>query len=376
MNSSGPISTNVVDGINWEYPDADYARRDEIWQAMKDYTLGLLYFLSNDPSVPERIRKDTRSMGLCRDEFTSNDHWPHQLYIRVGRRMKGEYFMTQHDLEYDTIKYDAIGMGSYNIDVRHVQRTWIPVSRFPELHYEVYNEGYISIPVAPYEIPYRSLLPKYDECLNLIVPVCMSASHVAYASVRMEPQYMIMGQAAGVAAVLAAREKQAVHRINIIKLQQKLSGRGQVLSLKENIYGAFDYGNEIIIDNNMKRFTEKTGHWHGVETEHNGRYQMNFALNDRQYGTFSFKPWLGRAGLYELSIWHPSDKSYSDAVQVIINHQNGSAEKVVDQQNTGGKWIVIGRYEFQSGFRKVLTVVSDGSKGTVVADAIKLSFIQ
>ncbi|MCK4748782.1 MAG: FAD-dependent oxidoreductase, partial [Bacteroidales bacterium] len=191
MNSSGSISTNVVDGRNWEYPDADYERRDEIWKSLKDYTLGLLYFLSYNPSIPERIRMETRQMGLCRDEFLENDHWPHQLYIRVGRRMKGEYFMTQHDLETDTLKYDAIGMGSYNIDVRHVQRTWIPVSRFPELHYEVYNEGYISIPVAPYEIPYRSLLPKYDECLNLIVPVCISASHVAYASVRMEPQYMI-----------------------------------------------------------------------------------------------------------------------------------------------------------------------------------------
>ena len=161
MNSSGPISTNVINGLNWEYPDADYARRDEIWQAMKDYTLGLLYFLSYDPAIPERIREQTRQMGLCKDEFVDNDHWPHQLYIRAGRRMKGEYFMTQHDLENDTIKFDAIGMGSYNIDVRHVQRTWIPMSRFPELHYEVFNEGYISIPVAPYEIPYRSLLPKY-----------------------------------------------------------------------------------------------------------------------------------------------------------------------------------------------------------------------
>ncbi len=162
-------------------------------------------------------------MGLCKDEFVDNDYWPHQLYIRVGRRMKGEYFMTQHDLESDTIKYDAIGMGSYNIDVRHVQRTWIPVSRFPELHYEVYNEGYISIPVAPYEIPYRSLLSKYEECKNLIVPVCISASHVAYASVRMEPQYMIMGQAAGVAAAMAAKEDKPVHKININELQKGTS---------------------------------------------------------------------------------------------------------------------------------------------------------
>jgi hypothetical protein len=376
MNSSGPISTNVINGLNWEYPDADHARRDEIWQAMKDYTLGLLYFLSYDPSVPERIREDTRRMGLCKDEFIDNGHWPHQLYIRVGRRMKGEYFMTQHDLEKDTIKYDAIGMGSYNIDVRHVQRTWIPVSRFPELHYEVYNEGYISIPVAPYEIPYRSLLPKYVECQNLIVPVCMSASHVAYASVRMEPQYMIMGQAAGVAAAMAVKGNKPVHKINIIGLQEKLSEQGQVLSLKENIYGAFDYDDEIIIDNNMKRFTEKTGSWRGIETEHNGRYQMNYAQNDTRQGTFSFKVWLEKAGLYELSIWHPSNESYSDAVQILINHRNGQTNKLVDQQNKGGEWMILGQYEFESGYQKVLTVVADDSNGTVVADAIKLRLIK
>jgi hypothetical protein len=141
--------------------------------------------------------------------------------------------------------------------------------------------------------------------------------------------------------------------------------------LKENIYGAFDYKDEIIIDNNMKRFTEKSETWRGNETEHNGRYQMNYAQNDEQ-GTFSFKPWLKKAGLYEVSIWYPSKKSYSDAVQILINHQNGITKKVVNQQNNGGKWMILGRYEFETGYQKVLTVVSDEKKGTVVADAIKL----
>jgi hypothetical protein len=376
MNSSGPISTNVIDGLNWEYPDADYPRRDEIWQQMKDYTLGLLYFLSYDPSVPERIRQDTRKMGLCRDEFVDNDHWPHQLYIRVGRRMKGEYFMTQHDLEEDTVKYDAIGMGSYNIDVRHVQRTWIPMSRFPDLAYEVYNEGYISIPVAPYEIPYRSLLPGYGECRNLIVPVCMSASHVAYASVRMEPQYMIMGQAAGVAAAMAAKGDRPVHKIDIRELQDKLMEGGQILSLKDNIYGAFGYTDEIIIDNNMKRFTVKTDEWRGIETEPNERYQMNFSENDAGKGRFSFKPWLPQPGLYELSIWYPSKKTCSAAVPIRINHKNGPTQKILNQKKNGGQWMVLGRYEFESGYQEVLTVIAEGVKGLVVVDAIKIKLIR
>ncbi|MBL7110766.1 MAG: FAD-dependent oxidoreductase [Bacteroidales bacterium] len=372
MNSSGPISTNVVNGLNWEYPDADYNRRDEIWQAMKDYTLCLLYFLSYDPSVPERIHQDTRKMGLCKDEFIENDHWPHQLYIRVARRMHGEYFMTQHDLETDTVKYDAIGMGSYNIDVRHVQRTYIPVSRFPELHYEVYNEGYISIPVAPYQIPFRALLPKFNECTNLIVPVCMSASFIANASIRMEPQYMIMGHAAGIAAAMAVQTERPVQKIDIYELQTKLKEDGQILSLQDNTYGAFNYTDEIIIDNNMKRFTRKTGSWSGNEIEHNGRYQMNYAQNESQKGTFTFRPWIEHSGTYELSIWYPAKETYASRVPVIISHRGGMEEKTINQKKSGGQWISLGRFELERGYHEVVTIIAEDSDGIVVADAVRL----
>ena len=376
MNSSGPISTNVVNGLNWEYPDADYPRRKEIWQLMKDYTLGLLYFLSNDPSVPEHIRIETSEIGLCKDEFTENDHWPHQLYIRVARRMIGEYFLTQHDLDRDTLKYDAIGMGSYNIDVRHVQRTYIPVSRFPELHYEVYNEGYISIPVAPYEIPYRSLVPKYNECNNLIVPVCMSASFVANASIRMEPQYMIMGHAAGVAAVMAANEDIPVQRIDITELQHKLTEQGQVLSLTNHPYGAFQYDGEIIIDNNMKRFTSKAGSWRGIETEHHGRYQMNFAQNDQQKGTFGFRPCIEEYGKYEISIWYPARETYSKDVSVHIHHIEGTDQLKINQNENGGRWVSLGVFGLSRGTHEVVTIVADHTEGTVVADAVKLKRVE
>lgn len=373
MNSSGPISTNVVNGLNWEYPDADYKRRDEIWNEMENYTRGLLYFLSNDPSVPEQIRAETSRMGLCRDEFTGNDHWPHQLYIRVARRMKGEYFMTQHDLERDTVKYDAIGMGSYNIDVRHVQRTYIPVSRFPELHYEVYNEGYISIPVAPYQIPYRSLLPKFQECKNLLVPVCMSASFIANASIRMEPQYMIMGHAAGVAAAMAFHGNRPLHTIDLAELQSKLETQGQVLTLAGHPYGALQNDREIIIDNNMKRFTRKSGAWRAVETEHNGRFRMNYNLNETQEGTFGFIPWIREGGRYQISLWYPSGGNYSDQVSVRIHHLHGIETREVDQQQGGGQWKELGIYELQPGKQEVVTIMADGASGTVVADAIRLT---
>ena len=143
--------------------------------------------------------------------------------------MIGELVVTQADLEGHRQKYDSIGLGSYNIDIREVQRTWMWVSRFPNLVGEVFNEGYLSIPVRPYAIPYRALVPRYEECENLIVPVCLSASHVAFSSIRMEPQYMLLGHAAGIAASIAARESLPVQQVPIVSLQQFLVSQGQIL---------------------------------------------------------------------------------------------------------------------------------------------------
>jgi hypothetical protein len=232
VNSGGPISTNLLDGSSWEYPDADYPQRQAIWDRHLQYTQGLLYFLTNDPDVPDHIHTEMNRWGLCRDEFVDTDHWPHQLYIREARRMCGEYIMTQADLEDEREKYDAIGVGSYNMDIREVQRVWIWVPRFPHLVGETFNEGYLSVPVESYEIPYRSLVPKYHECDNLVVSVCVSASHVAYSSIRMEPQYMILGHAAGVAAGLAVKTNVPVQRVNIVELQSRLQAQRQVIAKK------------------------------------------------------------------------------------------------------------------------------------------------
>ncbi len=229
VNSIGPFSTNLLDGSSWEYPDAPYARRKQIWDRHLHYTQGLLFFLANDPGVPEHIREEMNQWGLCRDEFVDTGHFPHQLYVRDARRMLGEYVMTQHDLEGQRVKYDAVGMGEYNIDIREVQRTWIEVPRYPTIVGDVVNEGYLTVPVKPYQIPYRALLPRFQACENLLVSVCVSASHVAFASIRMEPQYMILGHAAGVAAALAARAEQPVHHVSVLALQQRLLAQGQVL---------------------------------------------------------------------------------------------------------------------------------------------------
>jgi hypothetical protein len=228
--NSSIVSTNLI-GASWEYPDASYERRQQIWDEHLAWAQGLVYFLANEPVVPKRIRDEMNKWGLAKDEFIDTGHWPHQLYIRQARRMLGEYFMTQPDLETHRRKYDTIGMGGYNIDVREVQWIAFTVYRFPQLAKEVQQEGYISVPVEPYEIPYRSLLPKQQECDNLLVTSCISASHIAYASMRMEPQYMILGHSAGIAAALAVQSSVPVHKIDIVKLQRRLSDQKQILSL-------------------------------------------------------------------------------------------------------------------------------------------------
>ena len=223
------ISTNVVGG-SWDYPEASYARRREIWNEHLSWAQGLLYYLANEPNVPEHIRKEMNRWGLAKDEFPATGHWPHQLYIREARRMLGEYVLTQHDLQTRRRKYDSIGMAGYNIDIREVQWVARTVYRFPNMAKELLMEGYVSVPVDPWEIPYRALLPRQHEASNLLVSSCISASTVAYASFRMEPQYMIAGHAAGTAAALAIRTKLPVHHIPIPELQSRLKQQKQLIA--------------------------------------------------------------------------------------------------------------------------------------------------
>lgn len=231
-NSIGPISFNLLDGSNWAYPEATPVERDAIWQRHLRYTQDFLFFLSTDPEVPRTVRDGLLEWGLAPDEFTDTDGFPHQLYVREARRMIGEYVLTEHDLLPDpTPKYDTIAMGSYHIDIREVQRTWRWVYEHPDPIPEVLNEGYLSVPVKPYQIPYRSVVPRYADCDNLLVPVCLSASHVAFASVRMEPQYEMLGHAVGVAATLALRDDRPVQRVDLNALRSALLDDGQVLAL-------------------------------------------------------------------------------------------------------------------------------------------------
>lgn len=230
-NSLGPFSLSVLDGTAWEYPAASPERREEIRRHHLAHTEDFLWFLANDPAVPREVRREMQRWGLPADEFADTGHLPHQLYVREARRLRGEAILTEHDLRAGRLPADVVALGSYHLDIREVQRTWRWVHEHPRPIAMVFTEGYLSVPVPVYGIGYRSLLPRREECANLLAAVCVSASHVAFSSIRMEPQYQMLGQAAGTAAALASRTAVEPHALDVAMLQQRLRDDGAVLSV-------------------------------------------------------------------------------------------------------------------------------------------------
>lgn len=223
VNSIGPFSLNVLDGSNREYLDGD---RDAVRTHHLRYTKAFLYYLAND--APPHIRRVVSRWGLCADEFADTGGWPHRLYVRDARRMLGSYVLHERDLLQARPQPDVVALGSYNIDIREIERTWRCLPEYERVP-AVFNDGYLSVAVPPYPIPYRSLVPRPEEADDLLVPVCLSASHVAFGSVRMEPTLMLLGHAAGLAAAQAARRGVAVQDVDVEALQRALVDEGQVL---------------------------------------------------------------------------------------------------------------------------------------------------
>lgn len=221
-NNHGPFSTDNI-GRNWDYPDASYARRKEIFQEHVNYQKGWLYFIANDPKVPADVRTEFAKWGLAKDEFRSSGNWPHQMYIREARRMVGRFVMTENELLKKRPTPESVGMGSYGIDSHNIRRYITPDGY-------VQNEGDIGVSTkGPYQISYGSLVPRKGQASNLLVPVCLSSSHIAYGSIRMEPVFMILGQSAATAAVMAIESKIPVQDVPYEKLRARLLADGQVL---------------------------------------------------------------------------------------------------------------------------------------------------
>jgi hypothetical protein len=221
INNNGGFSTDFIGG-NYSYPEGSYAERARIWKAHEDYTRGFLHFLATDPRVPPTVRDAMRLWGLCKDEFKDTGGWPNQLYIREARRMISDYVMTENNCRHSLAVPDAIGLAAYTMDSHNCRRI-VRDGR-------VENEGDVQVGgFPPYQISYRSLRPRESECRNLLVPVCLSASHIAYGSIRMEPVFMVLGQSAAMAADLAIEKNIPVQEIDYAELRQRLLAAGQVL---------------------------------------------------------------------------------------------------------------------------------------------------
>jgi hypothetical protein len=223
-NNHGPLSTDNI-GFNYDYPEATYERRREILKEHETYQKGWLYFIANDPRVPADVQSAMQRWGLARDEFQDNGNWPHQIYVRESRRMRGKFVMTENELLKKRPTPESVGMGSYSIDSHNVQRYVTP-----EGHVE--NEGDVGVSTGgPYEVAFGALVPQKNQCANLLVPVCVSSSHIAYGSIRMEPVFMILGQSAATAAALAIDGKLAVQDVPYAELRKRLLADKQILEM-------------------------------------------------------------------------------------------------------------------------------------------------
>jgi hypothetical protein len=226
-NKQDAIVSMNMPGMQTAWAEASFEQREAIHRQYRDYTHGLLWFLKTDPRLPETVRREMASYGLCKDEWPDNGHWPYYLYIRAARRMVGPVVITQHDITTQRDKPDVIHIGSHYIDSHHVARY-----AYDEDHF--INEGRIWQEGMNFDIPYRAITPKKEECTNLLVPVCISASAVAYCAIRLEPTWMHLGEASGMAASLAIRDRRSVQEIDVPTLQTMIRKQGIPLQVPEN----------------------------------------------------------------------------------------------------------------------------------------------
>jgi hypothetical protein len=225
VNNHGAFSSDHIGG-NYDYPDADHAARERIFRDHASYVRGFWFFLQNDERLPAAVRKKAGRWGLCRDEFEDTGHWPHQLYVREARRMIGEVVMTEHHCRGERRADDSVGLAAYGMDSHNVQRYVVDGA--------ARNEGDVEVGVAsPYPVAYRAIVPRRAEATNLLVPVALSASHIAYGSIRMEPVFMILAQSAATAASLALDGNGVVQDVPYARLRERLLADGQILEWGE-----------------------------------------------------------------------------------------------------------------------------------------------
>lgn len=357
INNNGPFSTDMI-GMNYNYAEADYATRRKIIREHELYTKGLLYFIGNDPRMPEHLRKQMLRWGYPKDEYTKNGNWSPQLYVREARRMMGEYVMTQANCEGRTIVEDGVGIAAYTMDSHNCQRLVV--------NGMVKNEGDVQIGGSgPYPIAYRSIVPKAGECSNLLVPVCLSASHIAYGSIRMEPVFMVLGQSAALAAVMAIDNNKTIQQIDVQALRSQLKKDPLVNGTTP----------ELVIDNEDTAQVQIRGNWTLQKGKGYGPSFLTASGSEEQtvtYKPISIKPGSYNVYAYLLTNYDKSAPSIRYTIfDGIMQHQKTIHKKELTVQGqTSGEWVYLGAWEMKPGAS--VTIHAQG-EGIFLADAILFS---
>jgi len=361
INNRGGFSTDMI-GMNHEYPEGSYEKRKEIIDAHTHYTQSLLYFYKTDSRVPKELQDAIQEWGYPKDEYVESENWTPQLYVREVRRMVGEYLMTQANCVGEEVVEDGVGMAAYTMDSHNIQRLVVEKNG----KQMVKNEGNVEKGgFGPYPIAYRSIIPKASEAKNLLVPVALSASHIAYGSIRMEPVFMVLGQSAAVAASLALDEGKSVQELSIAKLQGEL--RSNPLSDGSTA--------EILVDNEDEGVVV-TGEW---ETQSRGGYGPTFLKSsnkDNAVKTVRYSPKVVENGQYDAYVYF--SKTQDATSQTSITISNGKTEKdvIVKEDDirvegqTSGEWVNVGTYSLEVGSDAFVSISNEGADGAVVADAV------
>ena len=365
VNNNGNFSTDYV-GNSASYPTAPYTQRAQIANDHLAYLQGYLYYLGHSTHVPFAVRAQMLSYGLCRDEFTDNGGWPHQLYVREARRMVSDYVMQQQDCVSTRMAEDSIGLANYGVDCHNTQR-------FAE-NGVVWSEGGLARTVyEPYPVSFRSIVPSVGQCQNLLVPWALSASHVAFSSLRTEPVFMIISQSAATAAAFAIDDNVPVQQVNYAKLALQLRADKQLLT-----WNSTDPLG-VVLDNSDATGVTFTGTWFPSTTAQ-GYAGINY-VHDGNTGkgakSVRFKPTIPAAGNYDVFLRWTSDTGRATNVPVdVATPATGTITYTVDQRVNGGTWVQLntgGPLALPPGPTCSVLVRNDGTNGYVVADAVRFT---
>lgn len=367
------FSTDFI-GQNYDYPEASYEQREEIIRRHLLYQQGLMWTLANHPRMPEHVRNEVARWGMCKDEFVEGNGWQSQLYIREARRMVSDFVMTEHHCRGVETAEDSVGLAAYTMDSHNVQR-------YVDANGHARNEGDVQVGgFSPYSISYRSIVPRAEECSNLLVPVCLSASHIAFGSIRMEPVFMVLGQSAAAAAGQAIDESTAVQSIAYDRLKQRLTEDSQVLEWTGPKRTPPPAGIDpsklegIVIDDaaaelqGFRSYGSIAGPYVGVGYRHDENTDKG-----EQSAIFKFK--VPRSGKYRIEVSYSPHANRATNVPVTVRHGDGETERSVNQRVAGkveGLFEPLGEFPLEADHEYSVEVSNAGTNGYVIVDAVRV----